>query len=159
MKLINYVKCNYFGITLNLHPDVQFITVSEGGWVLGHIAYPELKSTGWESASYLPHVLGQVDLEGTDWKTTLRNVAECEVNMLIQVDYFGAIFTVPVRYKYLAADADGTVCAYEETPIIVGNNKCWTENLESDSCCVAEIDLDEMDWRDTFMEVVDCEVK
>lgn len=80
MRLINYTECNYFGITLNLHPAVQFITVDEGGWVLGHTAYPEMRSTGWWSASYAPHVLGQVDLEGLNWRDTLKAVVDCGLN-------------------------------------------------------------------------------
>lgn len=42
------------------------------------------------------------------------------MKLLNSVDYFGLLLVVPKNIKYLAVDGDGTLCGYEDKPVMGG---------------------------------------
>ncbi|ERT13447.1 hypothetical protein [Photorhabdus temperata] len=68
------------------------------------------------------------------------------------VDYFGIQLTVLGSVEYLATDEDGLVCAYDECP---RKDLCaWLASRDNPFYTpVAIVDLEDMDWKDTLVEV------
>ncbi|MGV8004275.1 hypothetical protein QPK14_21285 [Photorhabdus temperata subsp. temperata] len=68
------------------------------------------------------------------------------------VDYFGIQLTVLGSVEYLATDEDGLVCAYDECP---RKDLCaWLASRDNPFYTpVAIVDLEDMDWKDTLVQV------
>lgn len=76
MKLISlkeqsFKTIKYFGIVISVPEEVLYVAVDEDGEVYGYEIEPHYNIHSWD-AYYNNHFLGVVDLEGMDWKETLR---------------------------------------------------------------------------------------
>jgi hypothetical protein len=68
------------------------------------------------------------------------------------VDYFGVQLSLEVDIKYLVTTAKGEVIASLDMPDLdpeIG----WLYDWDAPSVCIADVDLEGMDWKDTLMEV------
>ena len=74
-----------------------------------------------------------------------------------KVNYFGVEVSIPVNADYLACDADGQLYAYmDEKPETLFYSKEWDNGEVSDvSGPICIMDLEEMDWKETLMEMKD----
>ncbi|NHB87842.1 hypothetical protein [Photorhabdus tasmaniensis] len=68
------------------------------------------------------------------------------------VDYFGIQLTVLRLVEYLATDEDGLIYAYREEPKL--DDWAWLAS-KFDSFCmpVAIVDLENVDWKDTLIQI------
>lgn len=60
---------------------------------------------------------------------------------------------VPHDTSFIAADGDGTVWAYTRHPACNFESGCWENNAAGDAIKVAVVDLEDMKWEDTLVEV------
>jgi hypothetical protein len=69
-------EVDYFGIKLTVPSDVMCIATDSGGLVYGYYNKPKLTDSYWNVSDMYDHVvsLATVELEGTDWRKTLRFV-------------------------------------------------------------------------------------
>lgn len=69
-------EVDYFGIKLTVPSDVMCIATDSEGLVYGYYNKPKLTDRYWNVSDMYDHVvsLATVELEGTDWRETLRFV-------------------------------------------------------------------------------------
>lgn len=69
-----YKTVNYFGLSLTVPEDIDYIATNSYGGVYGYFSEPELCDEFWDNRRYgIPKVrLATVNLHGLDWKETLR---------------------------------------------------------------------------------------
>ncbi|WGL95977.1 hypothetical protein [Arsenophonus nasoniae] len=76
-------KVNYFSIILYIPPQFNYITTDDYGeiWIYKDIPIQNNRCDIWSSSSGTGAELIdlEVDLNGIDWRTTLRTVDDCEV--------------------------------------------------------------------------------
>ncbi len=68
------------------------------------------------------------------------------------VSYFGIMLVVDRSTKYLVTTESGNVIASVQKPELdpdVG----WLYDWDSHCVCIASVDLEGMDWKDTLMEI------
>lgn len=68
------------------------------------------------------------------------------------VDYFGVMLGVNVDIKYLVTTPQGGVVASVNKPEL-DPELDWLYEWEDLNICIATVDLEGMDWKDTLMEV------
>lgn len=73
---------------------------------------------------------------------------------LKEVDYHGIKLTIMEGYKYIATDKDGHTWAYLFKPTEC-KHFCgvFDSRHDDDPMLLCTVDLEEMNWRDTLMEV------
>lgn len=66
----------YFGITLQVPPDVKFLAADQNGRLYGYAQrpYPDYDGTQWMPSVASGVLIGEVDLEGHKWDATLQGV-------------------------------------------------------------------------------------
>jgi hypothetical protein len=69
-----------------------------------------------------------------------------------EVNYFGVKLAVDTTVKYLATVEMGNVFAFVKKPDL-DLDLGWLCDWEDFSICVATVDLEGMDWKDTLVEV------
>lgn len=80
MKLINIIKTTkdveYFGLTLAVPRWTSFIATDSDGKVYAYQWKPSRGVESWHSHGLDVQALGQVELEGIDWASTLVHMSE-----------------------------------------------------------------------------------
>ena len=70
------------------------------------------------------------------------------------VNYFGIQLVVSQDTKYLVTTAKGEVIASEQIPDLDFDSDIgWLYDWGAYTVCVASVDLEGMDWKETLMEV------
>ena len=68
-------KVEYFGLTLTVPNDCEYIATDKSGKVYAYTNRPEDRHSTW--ATYADYVyIADVDLEGMDWRDTLQKVPQ-----------------------------------------------------------------------------------
>ncbi len=69
-----YKTVNYFGLSLTVPEDIDYVATNSYGVVYGYFSEPELCDEFWDTHyDGFPKVrLATVNLHGLDWKETLR---------------------------------------------------------------------------------------
>lgn len=86
MKLIsqnleNVLTVDYFGVVFTVSEDYNYIATDSDGKVWLYVFEPNKEVTGWNVGEYERDfaLLGVVDLEGLDWRTTRRRLSDIEI--------------------------------------------------------------------------------
>ena len=88
MKLIerkepDWRTVNYFGIEVVLRPHERYVAVDGDGrlhvYTSVPVLMPEVMETNWSTSGHYRHI-GEVDLEGVDWRETLVHFPNEETN-------------------------------------------------------------------------------
>lgn len=69
-----YKTVNYFGLSLTVPEDIDYIATNSYGVVYGYFSEPELCDEFWDNRCHgIPKVrLATVNLHGLNWRETLR---------------------------------------------------------------------------------------
>lgn len=69
-----YKTVNYFGLSLTVPKNIDYIATNSNGNVYGYFREPERCSEFWDSHydGFPKVILATVNLHGLDWKETLR---------------------------------------------------------------------------------------
>ena len=72
-----------------------------------------------------------------------------------KVEYFGLGICVPIWVSYIATDEDGDVYGLSHEPSIYKDfwRRDDSDFYNSMEVCVAEVDLEGLDWKDTLVEL------
>lgn len=72
--------------------------------------------------------------------------------VLKTVDYFGIPLTIYDEIMWLATDENGRIYGYTVKPAL-SDNVWLAKNLASDWFYIGNVDLEDLDWKDTLLKI------
>jgi hypothetical protein len=134
-NITEYPKLKAYGVSIELHPIYNFISIDKNGDVKGHIREPQLVEDCWISDKSIQLPLS-IDYEG-DILDSLRYVRKprrstdrVTINEFLDLGGTGPIDIPPTlkTYAYISSDINGVVKLFALTPKLVDGQ--WLPDAE-----------------------------